>query len=129
MFDLFLPPSLLCMCTVFIAAGAAGAAAAGGGGGAAAAAKKATFNIKLLGYEASKKVAVVKELRSVSSFGLKEAKDIVEQSPKVVKKGKASPAAAAAAAVAVVVVVVVPAVAGAAVFAAGFAVLLLFLLC
>ncbi|EPT25262.1 ribosomal protein l7/l12 c-terminal domain-containing protein [Toxoplasma gondii ME49] len=54
---------------------------------------KAAFSIKLLGFDAPKKVAVVKEVRAITALGLKESKDLVEQAPKIIKK--AVPAAEA----------------------------------
>ena len=49
--------------------------------------KKAAFTLRLLGFESAKKVAVVKEVRALTSLGLKEAKELVEQAPKIIKKG------------------------------------------
>ena len=65
--------------------------AAGGGGGAAAAApepveEQTEFNVILTGYEADKKIQVIKVVRAVTSLGLKEAKDLVEGVPKAVKE-------------------------------------------
>ncbi len=66
---------------------------AGGGGGAAAAApaepveEQTEFNVVLTGYEAEKKIQVIKVVRAVTSLGLKEAKDLVEGVPKAVKEG------------------------------------------
>eukprot|EP00920_Eleutheroschizon_duboscqi_P036493 GHVT01087903.1.p2 GENE.GHVT01087903.1~~GHVT01087903.1.p2 ORF type:complete len:215 (-),score=35.41 GHVT01087903.1:4284-4928(-) len=50
------------------------------------AAAKTHVNVKLVGFEPAKKVAVVKEVRSLTSLGLKEAKEFVEDSPKVLRK-------------------------------------------
>lgn len=63
-------------------AGAAGAGAAG----AAAAEEKTTFTVVLTDGGAQK-IQVIKELRTVTSLGLKEAKDLVEGAPKTVKEG------------------------------------------
>jgi large subunit ribosomal protein L7/L12 len=41
----------------------------------------------LTGYEAEKKIQVIKVVRAVTSLGLKEAKDLVEGVPKAVKEG------------------------------------------
>ncbi|CAJ1379382.1 unnamed protein product [Effrenium voratum] len=49
--------------------------------------KKDVYTIKLLSFEAAKKINVVKEVRAITSIGLKEAKELVESAPKVVKKG------------------------------------------
>ena len=45
------------------------------------------FNVVLTGYEADKKIQVIKVVRAVTSLGLKEAKDLVEGVPKPVKEG------------------------------------------
>eukprot|EP00927_Polykrikos_kofoidii_P006056 TRINITY_DN12444_c0_g2_i1.p1 TRINITY_DN12444_c0_g2~~TRINITY_DN12444_c0_g2_i1.p1 ORF type:complete len:256 (+),score=62.75 TRINITY_DN12444_c0_g2_i1:70-837(+) len=49
--------------------------------------KKEFVTIKLLGFDTPKKINVVKEVRSVTSLGLKEAKELVEGAPKLLKKG------------------------------------------
>lgn len=49
--------------------------------------KKEFVTVKLLSFETAKKINVVKEVRAVTSLGLKEAKELVEGAPKVVKKG------------------------------------------
>jgi large subunit ribosomal protein L7/L12 len=65
-------------------------AAAGGGGAAAPAAEvaeaKTEFDVILTGF-GEKKVNVIKEVRAITSLGLKEAKDLVEAAPKPVKEG------------------------------------------
>ena len=62
----------------------------GAGGGAAAAAEapaeKTEFDV-ILAAIGEKKVNVIKEVRAVTSLGLKEAKDLVEAAPKAVKEG------------------------------------------
>ena len=67
------------------------AAAAPGAGAAPAAAEAAEeqteFNVILTGYEAEKKIQVIKVVRALTSLGLKEAKDLVEGAPKPVKEG------------------------------------------
>ena len=68
------------------------AAAAGAGAAAPAAAAEAVeeqteFNVILTGYEADKKIQVIKVVRAITSLGLKEAKDLVEGVPKSVKEG------------------------------------------
>jgi large subunit ribosomal protein L7/L12 len=68
------------------------AAAAAPAGGAAPAAAEAVeeqteFNVILTGYEAEKKIQVIKVVRAITSLGLKEAKDLVEGVPKPVKEG------------------------------------------
>ena len=39
-----------------------------------------------LGFDAAKKVAIIKEVRAITGLGLKEAKDLVEAAPKAVKE-------------------------------------------
>lgn len=48
--------------------------------------QKATLSIKLVAFETSKKIAVVKEVRSMLGQGLKESKELVESAPKTLKK-------------------------------------------
>ena len=62
--------------------------AAGGGGGAAAApAEEQTEFTVVLASSGDKKINVIKEIRTITGLGLKEAKDLVEGAPKVVKEG------------------------------------------
>jgi large subunit ribosomal protein L7/L12 len=69
---------------VTAAAPVAVAAAAGGGGGEAAAAEeKDEFDVVLIA-AGDKKIQVIKEVRSLTSLGLKEAKDLVDSAPKPV---------------------------------------------
>ena len=65
---------------------AAVAGAAGGAPGAAAAAEKTEFAVVLTN-AGEKKINVIKEVRAITSLGLKEAKDLVEGVPKTVKEG------------------------------------------
>ena len=62
-----------------------GVAAAGGGGGEAAAAaeEKDEFDV-VLAAAGDKKIQVIKEVRTLTSLGLKEAKDLVDGAPKPV---------------------------------------------
>ena len=63
--------------------------AAGGGGGPAPAekpAEKTEFTVQLDGYDAAKKITVIKVVREITGLGLKEAKDLVEGAPKAVKE-------------------------------------------
>ncbi len=62
---------------------AAGAAA---GGAAPAAEEKTTFTVVLANAGATK-IAVIKEVRTMTSLGLKEAKDLVDAAPKPIKDG------------------------------------------
>ena len=71
---------------------AAGAPAAGG---AAAAAEEQTEFAVHLTAAGDKKINVIKVVREVTSLGLKEAKDLVDGAPKVVKEGVSKDEAAA----------------------------------
>jgi len=66
-----------------MAAAAPGAAAAQG---APAAEEKSTFTVVLANAGANK-IAVIKEVRTMTSLGLKEAKDLVDAAPKPIKEG------------------------------------------
>lgn len=83
--------------------GVSAAAPAGGmmmmapGAGAAAPAEeveeKTEFDVILEEYPADKKIAILKQVRELTGLGLKEAKDLVESTPKPVKEGIAKDAA------------------------------------
>jgi len=62
------------------------AAGAGGGGEAAVAEEKTEFDV-ILTAAGAQKINVIKEVRAITSLGLKEAKDLVEGAPKPVKEG------------------------------------------
>ena len=64
------------------------AAAAPAAGGAAPAEEKDEFKIMLVS-AGDKKINVIKEVRTITGLGLKEAKDLVEAAPKNVKEGVA----------------------------------------
>lgn len=68
------------------AAAAVAVAAAPAGGGAAAAAEKTSFDVVLTSAGAGK-LNVVKEVKNITNLGLKEAKDLVDGAPGVVKAG------------------------------------------
>ena len=68
------------------AAAAVAAAPAGGAASGAPAEEKSEFTI-VLASAGDKKINVIKEVRGVTSLGLKEAKDLVEGAPKEVKAG------------------------------------------
>jgi large subunit ribosomal protein L7/L12 len=70
------------------AAPVAVAAVAGGDAGGAAAEEKTEFDVVLTAAGASK-INVIKEVRTITGLGLKEAKDLVEGAPKAVKEGVA----------------------------------------
>jgi large subunit ribosomal protein L7/L12 len=69
-----------------VSAAAAVAAAPAAGGAAAAAEEKTEFAV-VLKAAGEKKVEVIKVVRSITSLGLKEAKDLVEGAPQTVKEG------------------------------------------
>lgn len=64
----------------------AGAVAAGPGAGAAAAQEEKTSFAVVLANAGSNKIAVIKEVRAATNLGLKEAKDLVDAAPKIVKE-------------------------------------------
>src|SRR5436309_9707628 len=68
---------------------AGGVVMAAGPGPAAVAEKppeKTEFTVQLDGFDAAKKITVIKVVREITGLGLKEAKDLVEGSPKAVKE-------------------------------------------
>ncbi|MBU1087082.1 MAG: 50S ribosomal protein L7/L12 [Candidatus Omnitrophica bacterium] len=60
-------------------------AAAPAAGGAAAAEEKTSFTV-ILKASGDKKIQVIKEIRTITNLGLKEAKDLVDSAPKAVKE-------------------------------------------
>src|SRR6187551_2421595 len=64
---------------------AAAAAPAGGGAAAAPAEEQTEFAVTLKEYPADKKVTVIKVIREITGLGLKEAKDLVEGVPALIK--------------------------------------------
>jgi large subunit ribosomal protein L7/L12 len=68
------------------AAAPVAAAAPAAGGGEAAAEEKTEFDV-ILAETGSNKIAVIKEVRTITGLGLKEAKDLVEAAPKSLKQG------------------------------------------
>ena len=68
------------------AAAAAAAMPAGGGAEADAAEEQTEFSVVLTGVTGNK-IAVIKAVREVTSLGLKEAKELVDNAPKAVKEG------------------------------------------
>ena len=71
---------------VSAAAAAVGAPVAVGGGTEAAAEEKTEFDVILTSF-GEKKINVIKEVRSITGLGLKEAKEAVESAPKAIKEG------------------------------------------
>ena len=67
-------------------------AAPGGGGGAEEVEEQTEFDVVLTG-AGDKKIQVIKEVRSLTSLGLKEAKDLVDNAPKPVLERVAKEAA------------------------------------
>ncbi len=61
-------------------------ATAGGAAGGEAAVEKDEFDVVLLS-AGDKKIQVIKEVRAITSLGLKEAKELVESAPKAIKEG------------------------------------------
>ena len=71
---------------VSAAAPVAVAAAGAAGGDASAAEEQTEFDVILIS-SGDKKIQVIKEVRSITSLGLKEAKELVESAPKPLKEG------------------------------------------
>ncbi|XWS33487.1 hypothetical protein CRYUN_Cryun22dG0087300 [Craigia yunnanensis] len=59
----------------------------GSGAAESKATEKTAFDIKLERFDAAAKIKIIKEVRTFTELGLKEAKDLVEKVPVVVKKG------------------------------------------
>jgi large subunit ribosomal protein L7/L12 len=70
-----------------VSAAAPVAMMAAGGGAAAAPAEEQTEFTVVLTAAGAQKINVIKEVRAITSLGLKEAKDLVEGAPKPVKEG------------------------------------------
>ena len=71
---------------VTAAAPAMAMAAPAAGGGEAAAEEKTEFDV-VLAAVGDKKIQVIKEVRTITGLGLKDAKDLVESAPKAIKEG------------------------------------------
>ena len=69
-----------------VTAAAPVAVVAGGAGGGDAAEEKSEFDV-ILESAGGKKIAVIKEVRALTSLGLKEAKDLVDGAPKPILEG------------------------------------------
>jgi large subunit ribosomal protein L7/L12 len=69
-----------------VSAAAPVAVAAAAGPGAEAAVEKDEFDVVLIS-AGDKKIQVIKEVRAITSLGLKEAKDLVESAPTAIKEG------------------------------------------
>jgi large subunit ribosomal protein L7/L12 len=68
---------------------AAVAAAPVAGGGAEPAEEKTEFDIELVAFPSDKKIAIIKEVRAITGLGLKEAKEMAESVPAIVKEAAA----------------------------------------
>ena len=68
------------------AAAPVAAAAPAAGGGAEPAEEKTEFDIELVAFPSDKKIAIIKEVRAITGLGLKEAKDMAEGVPVIVKE-------------------------------------------
>ena len=71
------------------AAAASVAAAPAAAAAAAPVEEKDEFDVVLAGFDAAKKIGIIKVVRELTGLGLKEAKDLVEAAPKPVKEGVA----------------------------------------
>ena len=69
--------------TATVAVAAAPGAVAGG----AAEEEQTEFTVSLEGFDAAKKIAVIKAVKAITNLGLGEAKALVEGAPKVIKEG------------------------------------------
>ena len=69
-----------------VTAAAPAVAVAAPAGGEAAAEEKTEFDV-ILTAAGDKKIQVIKEVRAITSLGLKDAKDLVEAAPKAIKEG------------------------------------------
>lgn len=67
--------------------GGGGNSAAGGDAVAEAVVEKTAFDLKLTGFDPKSKIKIIKEVRAATGLGLKEAKELVESTPCVVKEG------------------------------------------
>ncbi|WP_028279652.1 50S ribosomal protein L7/L12 [Arthrobacter sp. H5] len=78
--------------TFEVTAAAVAVAGPAGGGGEEAEAEQDAFDV-VLEAAGDKKIAVIKEVRALTSLGLKEAKDVVDSAPKAVLEGVTKEAA------------------------------------
>ncbi|KQK04997.1 uncharacterized protein LOC100834104 [Brachypodium distachyon] len=85
------PPIAILNSAAGLGGGSGGGATAAGPAGdkAAAAAEKTVFELRLEGFDAASKIKVIKEIRTFTDLGLKEAKELVEKAPAVIKGGLA----------------------------------------
>jgi large subunit ribosomal protein L7/L12 len=71
----------------FMPAAGAATAAAGAAPAAAKEEEQTEFKVTLISVGEGKKIPVLKELRALTNLGLKEAKDIIDKMPSVIKEG------------------------------------------
>ena len=81
------PPIAILNSAAGLGGGGGGATAGAAGEKAAAAAEKTVFELRLEAFDAASKIKVIKEIRSFTDLGLKEAKELVEKAPAVIKGG------------------------------------------
>ncbi|XP_047045183.1 50S ribosomal protein L7/L12-like [Lolium rigidum] len=81
------PPIAILNSAAGLGGGGGGAAAGTAGDKPAAAAEKTVFELRLEGFDAASKIKVIKEIRTFTDLGLKEAKELVEKAPAVIKGG------------------------------------------
>lgn len=74
---------------VSAAAAAVAAAPAAAAAAAAPVEEKDEFDVVLAGFDAAKKIGIIKVVRELTGLGLKDAKDLVEAAPKPLKEGVA----------------------------------------
>lgn len=88
-FDIAEMPAMAMMMPGMGFRGPPGSAVAKGGAAGKAEEKveRTAFDLKLESFEAAAKIKVIKEVRGFTDLGLKEAKDLVEKAPAVIKKG------------------------------------------
>lgn len=85
--DISAPPIAILNSAAGLGGGGGGAAAGASGDKAAEAAEKTVFELRLEAFDAASKIKVIKEIRSFTDLGLKEAKELVEKAPSVIKGG------------------------------------------
>jgi large subunit ribosomal protein L7/L12 len=81
------PPIAILNSAADLSGGRAAASAGPAGEKAAAAAENTVFELRLEAFDAASKIKVIKEIRSFTDLGLKEANELVEKAPAVIKGG------------------------------------------
>ncbi|KAF8390424.1 hypothetical protein HHK36_024950 [Tetracentron sinense] len=85
--DMLRHPKMQPISTEGMDLGAQGGTAAGSAKAEEKKAEKTAFDVKLEKFDASAKIKVIKEVRTFTNLGLKEAKDLVEKAPVLLKQG------------------------------------------